>query len=92
MSCREKKELLCQGRLRALYLQLHQITGSELNQSQRGAQADREEGQKNGGLKSAAVSTGVIKTNSLGLSEEREGERKKQTPPFNLLPPLCLSY
>lgn len=37
---------------------------------------------KNGGLKSAAVSTGVIKTNSLGLGEEREGKRKNPTPPF----------
>lgn len=48
---------------------------------------------RNRGLKSAAVSTGVIKTNSLGLGEEKgwEGKRKNKPPPFNLLPSLCLS-
>lgn len=67
--------------------QLYQITGSGLNQSQRNTTDRRGRGTKTGGgRKSAAVSTGVIKTNSLGLSEEREGERKKQSPPFNLLP------
>lgn len=40
---------------------------------------------KNGGLKSAAVSTGVIKTNSLGLGEEREGKGKNR-------PPLLISF
>lgn len=80
-----KKELWCQGRLRVLYLQLYQITGSKLNQSQRNVRHRQTRDKKNQAVKSAAVSTGVIRTNSLRLGEER-----KTDSPFNLLLSLCL--
>lgn len=68
-------------------LQLNQIRGSRLNQSQREHNRQMEKrDKKQGGPKSAAVSTGVIKTNSLGLGEERKGKREKTR-----LSPLLIS-
>lgn len=64
--------------------QLHQIKGgSKLNQSHRNT-TDRgeKEGQKTGAQSQPAVSTGVIKTNSLELGEERVKEKGTTDSPF----------
>lgn len=75
-------------RWKALHLRLHQIRGRKLNQSQqntRGRQTEEGCVKKIQGVRGsvkAAVSTGVIKTNSLKLCEEK----KTHSHSFNLPP------
>lgn len=81
------------SRWKALHLHLYQITGRKLNQSQqntRGRQTEEGCVKKIQGVMGSvktAVSTGVIKTNSLKLCEEK----KTHSHSFNPPPPASLS-
>lgn len=89
---KRKEKKMC--RWKALHLHLYQITGRKLNQSQQNTRSRQtEEGcvkkiQGVMGSVKTAVSTGVIKTNSLKLCEEKKTHSHSFNPPP--APPLCL--